>query len=77
MIDHSEEVFVHRIKEVKYIESNYCTLRDSCVAYSEQMEQFADMVNAAIEDGWEPIGTPIYAGRDDEVPDLIQMMVKR
>ena len=43
MIDHSEEVFVHRIKEVKYIESNYGTLRDSCVAYSEQMEQFAYM----------------------------------
>lgn len=77
MSDHSREVFIHRVKAVRYIESNYGILRDSEIPFTAQMEHFSGMVNEAINEGWEPMGKPIYAGRDDDVPDLIQMMVKR
>ena len=77
MNNHSNEVFIHRVKEVKYIESNYITLREAGVPYAEQMEDLSEQVNEAIREGWEPMGKPIYAGRDSDVPDLIQMMAKR
>lgn len=77
MNDHSGEIFVHSVKQVKYIEVNKFMLEESGKSWTEQMALFAEMVNAAIKEGWEPIGSPVYAGRDKEIPDLIQMMVKR
>lgn len=62
-MNHSSEVYVHHVKEVKYV---------------IETKAFLEMkVNAAIKEGWELAGPPVYAGRDDDVPYLIQMMVKR
>ena len=73
-MNHSEEVFVHRIREVKYIQIDFYSIDDM---EEEPAEQLASRVNAAIKEGWNPMGTPVFAGREQEIPTLIQMMVKR
>lgn len=62
-MDHSSEVFIHRIKEVEYI--------------SGSIDFVEVKVNAEIKEGWEPIGTPVYADLPDYGKSLVQMMVKR
>ena len=74
MNDHSEEIFVHSVKQVKYLQSDFYSIDD---IEQEPSEKLALMVNDAIKEGWEPAGTPVYAGRDESMPVLIQMMVKR
>ena len=74
MNDHSGEIFVHSVKQVKYIQADFYSVDD---IEQEPSEKLALMVNDAIKEGWEPVGTPVYAGRDEDMPGLIQMMVKR
>ena len=82
MNDHSGEIFVHSVKQVKYIQADFYSVDD---IEQEPSEKLALMVNEAIKEGWEPVGTPVwepvgtpvYAGRDEDMPVLIQMMVKR
>lgn len=74
MNDHSGEIFVHSVKQVKYIQADFYSVDD---IEQEPSEKLALMVNEVIKEGWEPVGTPVYAGRDEDMPVLIQMMVKR
>lgn len=74
MNDHSGEIFVHSVKQVKYLQSDFYSIDD---IEQEPSEKLALMVNDAIKEGWEPAGTPVFAGREQEIPTLIQMMVKR
>ena len=74
MNDHSGEIFVHSVKQVKYIQADFYSVDD---IEQEPSEKLALMVNEAIKEGWEPVLTPVYAGRDENMPALIQMMVKR
>lgn len=74
MNEHSGEIFIHSVKQVKYIQADLYSVDDMEQSPSEKL---ALMVNEAIKEGWEPVGTPVYAGRDEDMPVLIQMMVKR
>lgn len=74
MNEHSGEIFIHSVKQVKYIQADFYSVDD---IEQEPSEKLALMVNEAIKEGWEPVGTPVYAGGDEDMPVLIQMMVKR
>ena len=74
MNSHISDVFTDRIREVRYLEASFVTMEDMGETPAERLEA---MVNEAIAEGWEPVGIPVYAGRDEDMPVLIQMMVKR
>lgn len=74
MNEHSGEIFIHSVKQVKYLQSDFYSVDDM---EQNPSEKLALMINEAIKEGWEPVGTPVYAGRDEGMPVLIQMMVKR
>lgn len=74
MNSHISDVFTDRIREVRYLEASFVTIEDMGETPAERLEA---MVNEAIAEGWEPVGTPVYEGRDSEMPGLIQIMARR